>query len=347
MENQKRTIINTVGTSLFTNAARDMGREAPSEKEMERYLKETDPERASAETNAITRLYREGDRLVFLHSHTERGRACATVLLRHYRRQGIDCDLEAIADLTYEESRFKMRGLRALVNTMIDIILQERRRNRGVILNATGGFKAEIAYATMIGLLFDIPVYYIHEAFRDIVEMPPTPVSWDYSLLSDYEDFFAWIDADLRETREVDARLRDLPAEARMLLVEEEGFTMLSPAGEVFYSAYRHELEKAAPVRVYLSAAARAALDRMDNASRRECEREIEKLRSAGLRRSGSDYVNNCDCPVYPKGHKDCRIFYYERGGEIYVCEVTRHSDRSYERLISRGLRRDRYGGFS
>jgi len=72
-----------------------------------------------------------------------------------------------------------MRGLRSLVATLISLIRKERAGGREVLVNATGGFKAEIAYATLVGLLFDVPVYYIHEAFQDIIEMPPTPIGWD------------------------------------------------------------------------------------------------------------------------------------------------------------------------
>ncbi|MCX7634705.1 MAG: putative CRISPR-associated protein [Syntrophales bacterium] len=341
-----RTIINTVGTSLFSNAARYLGVEIPSEKEMERYLLQADPAKAAAETNAISRLWREGDRLIFLHSHTERGYTCALVLCRHYRRQGIECTLEEVKDLNYQERRFKMRGLRSLVNDVIELILHERRHGREVILNATGGFKAEIAYATLIGLLFDLPVYYIHEAFGDIIEMPPAPVAWDYSLIADYEEFFLWLSQDYRETKEVDARLRGMPPETRLLIVEEEGFSTLSPAGEAFFSAFRYEVEKAASVAVYLSGQAQATLAKLDSVTRRRFEREIEKMRFATLRRSGSDMVRNSDCLVYPKGHRDERIFYYEKEGALWVCEVAHHSDKSYERLIQSGIKKERYINF-
>lgn len=52
-----------------------------------------------------------------------------------------------------------MRGLRSLVATLIDQIRQEKKQVREVLINATGGFNAEIAYATLVGLLFDVPVY--------------------------------------------------------------------------------------------------------------------------------------------------------------------------------------------
>lgn len=81
---------------------------------------------------------------------------------------------------------------------------------------------------------------------------------------------------------------------------------------------------------------------------RQRFDRALAKLRLRELRISQTDRVRNCDCLVFPKGHRDERIFFF--GGEdhmIRVCELALHSDQSYERLIARGVRRDEYRGFS
>lgn len=238
-----RTILTTVGTSLLSNAKRDLNEQQPHQHQLANYLRNTDAAKASAETNSLSRLLTEGDeRIVFLCSQTDEGKQCAEALARHYKNAQHETKVIEVPDLNYSERRFKMRGLRSLVATLIEQIRREKAQGREVLINATGGFKAEIAYATLVGLLFDVPVYYIHEAFREIIEMPPTPISWDYSLLANYEEFFEWIDADLRSTQEVDEWLRGLPPNIRLLLTEEENFTMLSPAGEAFYKAYRDRL---------------------------------------------------------------------------------------------------------
>lgn len=55
---------------------------------------------------------------------------------------------------------------------------------------------------------------------------------------------------------------------------------------------------------------------------------------------------------VYPRGGRTERILFYEHGpacvrrtgrDEIRVCELARHSDDTYERLRSRGIRRTEY----
>lgn len=344
-----RTILITVGTSLLTNAQRHWQKQELSDQEIANYLSRTDPIRASAETNSLSRILREGDKLIFLHSQTEEGKFCADSLRRYYENQGYRSESQEIPDLTYTESRFKMRGLRSLVATLIERIRQERQAQREVLINATGGFKAEIAYATVVGLLFDVPVYYIHEAFRDIIQMPPTPIGWDYSLIAEHEEFFEWLNADLHSTNEVDNRLRGLPRaeEVHLLLVEEEGFTFLSPTGEAFYEAYKARLEQVQGTPIWLSKVAWQTYRQAEASVQALFDRALAKLRLPELRKSRSDHVRNSDCLVFPKGHRDERVFYFENEeGEVYVCELTRHSDKSYEQAIQRGVKRDSYTGW-
>jgi hypothetical protein len=69
----------------------------------------------------------------------------------------------------------------------------------------------------------------------------------------------------------------------------------------------------------------------------------MKKLRSPELRRTMSDRVGDCDCLVFPKGHRAERVFWFEEDGAVYVCELARHGDESYERLIARGVHRKSY----
>ena len=334
-----RTILATVGTSLLGNARRDLPAEQPNAQQLANYLRHTDVIRVSAETNSLSRLLQDRDRVIFLCSQTPEGRQCAEALAQSYKSAGYQTDVVEVPDLTYTESHFKMRGLRSLVATLIDQLRREKAQARQVLINATGGFKAEIAYATLVGLLFDVPVYYIHEAFQDIIEMPPTPISWDYALLADYEEFFEWLSADLRPTPDVDQRLRGLPADVRLLLAEEDGFILLSPAGEVFYEAYRDRLAQSATLPLLLSTQAWGAYHAASPSTQRLFARTFTKLLLRELRLSGSDQVSHCDCRVFPKGHRDERLFYFEtEDGRVHVCEIARHSDQSYERLMESGV---------
>ena len=177
--------------------------------------------------------------------------------------------------------------------------------------------------------------------------MPPTPISWDYSLLAEHEDFFEWVYEEARPTAAVDERLRHRPAELRLMLIEVEDTTILSPTGEAFWEAYLDRLRDSQSVPVLLSAAAKAAYDGAEPSIRELFGRTLAKLRLNELRISGSDRVGNCDCLVFPKGHRTERLFYYEEDGHVRVCELARHSDQSYERLIEKGVLRSNYSNFT
>jgi putative CRISPR-associated protein (TIGR02619 family) len=332
-----RTIIATVGTSLLTNAER-----AGKQNDLQIYLRFTEPEKASAETNSLSRLLQPGDKIVFLHSQTEEGRRAAEALATFYKNSGYTAELREVADLQYRESRFKMRGLRSLVAEMVSCVRDERAAGREVLINATGGFKAEIAYATLVGLLFDVPVYYIHEAFKEIIELPPTPIGWDFSLMDTYADFFEWINADLRPTAEVDRRLRPLPDEIRLLLVEEEGYTMLSPAGEAFFEAYRARVEAERPSPLFLHQRAVRAMSSAEPSIRDVLRERLKHLQNPERRRQNSHSVHGSDCLVYPSGNVAERILYYEEDGNVWVCEVF-WSHRDYETALAEGVYRLHY----
>jgi len=159
--------------------------------------------------------------------------------------------------------------------------------------------------------------------------------------------FFEWLHSDYRTHEEVEVRLRHLPPEIRLLLAEEEGYTFLSPAGEAFYEAYLEQLARSATVPLFLSEEARETYEKASPAIRTRFARALGKLRSVSLRRNGSDRVRNSDCLVYPKGHCDERLFYFEdEEGRVMVCLLTRHSDRSYEQAIERGVYRRRFHRF-
>ena len=81
------------------------------------------------------------------------GRVVHALPVKRYK-----ASVEKIPDLDYEESRFKVKGLRSLVSTLIKLV-REYNASGEVSINATGGFKAEMAYANLIGLLFNVPVF--------------------------------------------------------------------------------------------------------------------------------------------------------------------------------------------
>jgi len=58
----------------MTNASKVLNIAKTDEKNLFQFLNNSTHEQACAETNSITKLYQDGDRLIFLHSQTEEGK---------------------------------------------------------------------------------------------------------------------------------------------------------------------------------------------------------------------------------------------------------------------------------
>ncbi|BCW96433.1 MAG: putative CRISPR-associated protein [Fimbriimonadales bacterium] len=329
-----RTVITTVGTSLL-NHAKNQG------KDPQDYLRTAEREgtldQTSAETNSLERLLQKGDRIVFLHSDTDEGEQAARLLADFYREKGHATETRKVSSLKYDEKQFAQRGLRAFVTELINHVEAAQRAHQEVLINATGGFKAEFAYALLVGLLYKVPVYYIHEKFREIISLPPIPIGWNFQLIDDYEAFFEWIEQDLRTTREVENWLYGMPEAVRLLLTDEDGYTVLSPAGEAFYRAYRKLIEEEPRTPAFLHKQAKRALLSADDDTRQELHRRISRLQNSELGRQNSEHKRNSDCLFYPTGRFPYRIAYYTDANGIWICAIFTSHDR-YEAALEKGI---------
>lgn len=326
-------IISTVGTSLLTNARR-LGFDPDDPSALHTLLQQR-PQEACAESNALSRLAQAGDELVFLHSDTAEGERCSSVLADAFAAQGFAARSERVVGLSYNEKGFVQHGLRQFVRLLAEEIRGAQRRGLSPSINATGGFKAEIAYATAVGLVFQTPVSYIHERFGDIVTLPASPIAWDYALFSWYRDFFEWVDAEPRATREVQGRLHGLPESVTLLLEDaEDGFTYLSPLGEAYLEAFKGQQESRRPLK--LSASAEKAYRNLDFSAQDRYRQVLERLRLG----SEGDWQRSAEAVrggiyKFPKGHTAERVFFGERDGVLYVLELCGHDDeRRYQALI-------------
>lgn len=346
MAEPARVHLVTVGTSLLTNAARGRSGQ-PDLNGLVRYLAETEPKLASAETNTLSRRLQPGDRLVLFPSDTEDGRLCAAALAQHYRHAGHDVAEEPVPGLTYEVRRFASDGLRGLAALLVRYADEARRRGDEVLVCATGGFKAETALATLVGLVFGVPVYYIHERFDEVVSIPALPVSWDFALAHEHRDVLEWL-MDPRAEAEVEQRLKGRPGAIRELLEPTEGGLCLSAAGFVLLAAAwdRDEARPRADIR--LSPRARAVYVREPA----RFDGLLEKLGSPELRDGQAERLRGRGGYVYPRGGVAERVIYDLDGHTVYVCELLRGHARGtkegerYYVLRQQGVRFTDYDGF-
>jgi hypothetical protein len=140
-------------------------------------------------------------------------------------------------------------GLRNLIDTLIDEIGDARRKGQEVVINATAGFKAQVVYSTMIGMIYHVPVKYIYEDFKSLLTFNPIAVGWDTSMFLTYYAFFKWVDAQARTQQEVENYLKEYvdkdQIKALLTPPNKDGEVFLSYMGDALRGQFQREMEEA------------------------------------------------------------------------------------------------------
>ena len=257
------TVICTVGTSLFRPNLAGLRADdpEPNRQALARAYAADDWEAVAAglgthgptdrlcgaEINSLASLVAKGyaaadANLVFCHSDTADGQAIGRILEVYFRRAGhSSVQARTITDLQDRDPRlFRTRGLRNLAREVCKVI-----RDYGAAscaINATGGYKAQIAIAVLMGQALGVPVYYKHELFDEIISFPPMPVAFDFEAWMRLSGLLLVLQADLQPADLVE----DYPDDAETLesLVDREtvdgvDYLELSPTGQIFHETFR------------------------------------------------------------------------------------------------------------
>ena len=210
------TIICTVGTSLLANL-KNLKPENAMEFELKSAFIQSEPDKIAeallwfspeericgAEINTIASLkkmhrYKDLDlkNFRFLLSDTKDGEITGAILqnyfVRAWEKLGLNqeptCVCRRVVNLQDERPwDFRHYGLRNLVKE-ISAAVREAGSLDACVIDATGGYKAQIAIAVMFGQMTGVPVFYKHERFNEIIDFPPLPVNFDFSLYEEYFD---------------------------------------------------------------------------------------------------------------------------------------------------------------
>lgn len=271
----RNVLICTVGTSLFEGNLKKLASleanakpknwqaiqhayETGQWQSLARELVQVNPNEriCGAEINTIYDLIftkkRSIQKLYLLVSDTEAGEHTGRVLKQYFLKNPLfkfsEVEYKSIEKLQDQEPRdFKIYGLRNLVRRIGEIIQRVGGPDQ-VMIDATGGYKAQIAIAVLIGQILNIPVSYKHERFSEIIDFPPLPVSFDYTIVGEYSGLFSFLEKTNIVTNE-DLQLSELDEKVRVLLDEEtvQNTTLytLNPIGELFLLGYRLQHPKA------------------------------------------------------------------------------------------------------
>ena len=201
---QPHTLLCTIGTSLLypnlssltrkpqtdpTFAALTEAYSAKNWSEVATQLHKIEPTNriCGAEINSVTDLLAQGfiekGYLHLFHSETDDGRAIAEILQSYFTKARWSVKIHCVEGLRDDNPElFRTQGLRNLAKLFGEQVRESRKNFIPCAINATGGYKAQIAIAVLMGQALDIPVYYKHERFDAIIPFPPMPVALDFSL---------------------------------------------------------------------------------------------------------------------------------------------------------------------
>lgn len=253
-------LFSTVGTSLFSNIARENAEslfKAALDKgnwlQLAKQLATLDPENhlCGAEINSICSICKKGkinarEDLVFAISDTDAGRGTGETLKQYYSdnknpfRFGTVTVAPIIGLRDDDVKAFRNQGLRNLVKEVARIV-RKYGKDR-VAVNATGGYKAQIAFAGLVSQAMEIPVYYMFERFSEVIELPPQPIAMSFDLWLENYSLLNKLDKQLQ----IDKSDLDQPMDERLLsLIDEEAinhrtYIALSPVGQLFHESFRY-----------------------------------------------------------------------------------------------------------
>ena len=245
-----RAVIVTVGTSFITNYTKRTGCTISgqdidiTEGNLIGFIRDNFASipSLSAETNCLSKIQLlSSDFLYFVCGDSPEGNLCGSLLEQIYRDH-YRCSLVTIDGLRPDEKAFNEKGARNLIEGIADII---NRHGGNAIIHATGGFKAQIALATLLGILFKNKVYYLFEDFTDIVCLPQIPMDFDYqSFLAHGDVFFKLLDG--REYWSSDDIFNKLPESLQTCFYKDnmQQKYILSPLGRGMYDSLQRYITR-------------------------------------------------------------------------------------------------------
>lgn len=219
---------------------------------------ETLRRRLSAEVHSLVRLgLGADDDVELLATDTPDGCVCAR-LVKEYLEHHLAphaVTIHHIKGLQVDNAhRFRTEGIREYIQTVRR--LGDERAWTNVVLNPTGGYKALIPYTTLLGMIHAVRVCYIFDNGRELIDLPPLPVDFNFSQLATLRETLERLEEQVELTEDdFWGRASHEEREALSALVEPSdrpGWVTLSGIGLIALERLRAAADNA-PVRVLFS----------------------------------------------------------------------------------------------
>jgi len=209
----------------------------------------------SAELTSLIRIIKEiGDKnnegieVYLLTSDTVASRLAAHIIAEHFnnivRLQFTSANIKALFEpakdiishlQVYNQRDFEKEGLPNLIHRIEDI---REGYSPNVILNITGGYKATIPYLTILGQVYNIPIYYTFEDTHGLIKIPQAPLDINWGMFEKYapviEELSNGVEVDWNDYR----RSKGIGEDFDACIWHDEGLVLLNAIGELFYKRY-------------------------------------------------------------------------------------------------------------
>lgn len=162
----------TVGTSILGRYGHKRDAAVPPEADLVAFVKR-DPSFASAELNAMSAYLNDGSvsQVYLLATDTADGTLCANVIQQYLRTRDKPVQVENGPRIPGVGGPSFYEGMGRLASRITRYVREHSEQ--GVMINATGGYKAEAALVAAVGFWSGVPVYYRHETADRTVVLPP------------------------------------------------------------------------------------------------------------------------------------------------------------------------------
>jgi putative CRISPR-associated protein (TIGR02619 family) len=195
----------------------------------------------SAEINSLkameqNNLLSKDDEVVLILTETWDGYLCGKILEEYYVDLKLYCDTIIVPGLqVFDAKKFRTEGMPNYVKIIANYWLEKK----DIIINATGGFKALIPYAILLGSILKIKVIYLFENSTELIIFPPLNIDWDLSVWDKHSDILKEINEnritldDIREKLSEEDYIKFLP----LIDINENNIISLSTLGILYYEA--------------------------------------------------------------------------------------------------------------
>ena len=122
--------------------------------------------------------------------------------------------------------------------------------SKNILLNITGGYKATIPYLTLMGQIYNLPIYYTFEETpghqSELIRIPQAPIAIDWGLFEKYSHIFQqaeagiydWTDFRTTHYHETDELL--VHSCIDVFDINGQDVAELSPIGRIFWNRYNN-----------------------------------------------------------------------------------------------------------